>query len=448
MNNFRRQYSNTQMKSDSSSKAFSVYGPMNFFILYVAFTLVLHVIGPWDYKDEVFWPVIIFMTLAMLSFILGYRHVATRYSRKIKRNLSVCSENFRRFLGWAKAGVLVQIFLTVLIAFSDYSDGRLSVDGLLNPGQAYIDALDFNKDGGAISLVGQIKTIFSPIFYFADAFLLFNYAKINKRWRALLVFALFFQLSHGALTKAAQKGFFDLFILFAAIGILRVYFDRAKFVKLVKLSLVFFIGVIAIFALFQLSRMDAYDALDYSGVERMRLDREGILFTLLGNNFGLAASLFIGYLSQGYYGLSLCLQLPFEWTYGLGNSFALTSYAEQYFGISNIFDSTYPSRMDAYFGWPAKMYWHTFFPWVASDLTFVGAVIIMYPIGWGCAKSFIDGVVFESPLGICVFYFLSTLMIYLPANNQLMQTREMMIGTFVLVFAWVFFGKKYRGRFR
>lgn len=448
MNSIRHQISKTPLNSDAISKAFSVYGPMNFFILYVAFTLVLHVIGPWDYKDEILWPVIIFMALAMLSFAIGYRHVATRYSKIIHRNQNACSENFRRFFGWAKVGVLVQIFLTALLAFSDFSDGRLSADGLFNPGQAYIDALDLNRDGGAVSLVGQIKTICSPFFYFADAFLLFNYTKINKRWRAILVFALFFQLSHGALTKAAQKGFFDLFILFAAIGILRVYFDRAKFVKLVKLSLVFLIGVVAVFALFQLSRMDAYDALDYSGVERMRLDREGGLFTLLGNHFGLAASLFIGYLSQGYYGLSLCLQLPFEWTYGLGNSFALTSYAEQYFGMTNIFDATYPSRMDAYFGWPAKMYWHTFFPWVASDLTFFGAVILMYPIGRGYAKSFIDGVVFENPLGICVFYFLSTLMIYLPANNQLMQTREMMIGTFVLVFLWVFFGKKYRGRFR
>lgn len=429
------------------SQAFGIYAPMNFFVVYVIFTLVLHVVGPWEYKDEVLWEVVVYISIAMLFFVLGYRSIASRFVTKIYRDEAVCEKNYRRFIGIAKAGVVAQVLFTVLLAASDYADGRLSFEGLLNPGQAYIDALELNKDGGgSVSFVGQVKTIFSPWIYFSDAFLLFNYSRLGVRWRLILVFALAFQLLHGALIKAAQKGFFDLLIVFTSVGILRVYFDRVRFVKLIKYSLGFLFGVVAIFALFQLSRMDAYDALDYSGVDRMRLDRDGLLFSVLGNSLGLAASLFIGYLSQGYYGLSLCLQLPFEWTYGLGNSFALTSYAEQYIGVASVADNTYPSRMDAYFGWPAKMYWHTFFPWVASDLTFFGAIILMYLIGRGYARSFIDGVAFESPLGICVFYLLTTLMIYLPANNQLMQTREMMIGTLVLIFAWAVFGKKYRRR--
>jgi hypothetical protein len=430
-------------------QAFGVYAPMNFFVVYVIFTLILHVLGPWEYKDEVLWQVVIYISLAMLFFVLGYRSIAARYVKKIYRDEAICENNYRRLIGIAKTGLVLQILLNLLLAASDYADGRLSFEGLLNPGQAYIDALELNRDGGGtVSFVGQIKTLFSPWMYFADAFLLFNYSRISVRWRLILVFTLSFQLVHGALIKAAQKGFFDLFILFTSVGILRVYFDRARFIKLAKYSLAFLFGVVAIFALFQLSRMNAYDALDYSGVDRMKLDRDGLLFSILGDSLGLATSLFVGYLSQGYYGLSLCLQLPFEWTYGLGNSFALASYAEQYLGVASVADNTYPSRMEAYFGWPAKMYWHTFFPWVASDLTFIGAIILMYLIGRSYARSFIDGVVFESPLGICVFYFISTLMIYLPANNQLMQTREMMIGTLVLVITWLVFGKKFRRRIR
>jgi hypothetical protein len=158
----------------------------------------------------------------------------------------------------------------------------------------------------------------------------------------------------------------------------------------------------------------------------------------------LGLSLFISYISQGYYGLSLTLQLPFEWSYGMGNSFAMTSYAEQYFGMSGIFEKTYPFRMENVFNWPAKMYWHTIFPWLASDITFPGALALMFFVGRGYARSLIDSVIYESPLGISAFYLLTILLLYLPANNQLMQAREMMIATVVLFFSWFIFGAKLR----
>lgn len=428
----------------------NLYSPMKFFVVYVLFTMLLHYFGPWEYLDEKIWSVVAYMLIVICLFYMGFSSVVKPLrGKKIYKNDYVCRLNFNRFSRVSKLGLVLQFSLTLLIAIQGVLQGQISLDSIINPGQVYINALDFGREeGAAVSLAAQINTLAMPIIYLSNAYMVFNFTKLPKFWRSALIFTLLFQLLVGAVTKGAQKGFFDLLILFASVSYLRIFFDQKLFLRWVRYSSVFLLLAVTIFFIFQLSRMAAYDALDYSGVYRMRLDRDGVFFNILGDRLGLSLALFISYLSQGYYGLSLTMQLPFEWTYGLGNSFALISYGEQYFGIYGITDNTYPARMDAQFDWPAKMYWHTFFPWVASDLTFAGAALLMYAVGRVTARSLIDGLVYESPLGICVFYFMTILIMYLPANNQLMQTRGMTIGFLIIFAVWLIFGPVFRRRRR
>lgn len=424
--------------------AIDIYWPLKVFVAYIIFTILLFVFGPWEYKDVDLWGVGIYILFVILLFSAGYHHVVSRFKNNFYKDKFVCANNFKRLYFIGKFGLLLQLVLTCILAVSDYSQGRIQIDSFINPGQVYISALDFARESQDVSIVGQIKTLVSPIIFLSNAFFLFHYSKFVSRWRYIFVFTLFFQLIYEMVTKGAQKGVFDLFILFVAVSILQAYYNRTQLVRLMKFISFFFLGVLSIFIFFQLSRLVAYDALSYSGVSRMFLNRDGLFFSIFGDSLGMGMALFINYVSQGYYGLSLTMQLPFEWTYGLGNSFALTSYFEQYFGVYGIFEKTYPARMDAYFGWPAKMYWHSFFPWVASDLTFPGAALLMYVLGRIYARSFVDSLIFESPLGICLFYFITILLLYLPANNQLMQTREMMIGFLAILFSWFLFGSIFR----
>lgn len=390
-----------------------------------------------------------FMILATAIFAAGYWSVARPWRNLLIKDEEVCAKNFKRFLRFSKWGLVLQSSLIVLAFASDLVGGDISISALLDPGQIYINALAAGKEAEvSVSLLTQIKTLFSPLFLLSNAVLIFNFQRIERKWRLLLIFAIVLQLFHGVLTKGAQKGVFDAFILLMAVGVLKVYLQKHDFARWRRRGMFLFLLVVVVFIFFQLSRLNAYDALDYSGSSQASLDRGSLLFTIFGDRVGLGLSLFISYISQGYYGLSLSLQLPFEWSYGLGNSFALTSYAEQYFGASNIFEQTYPYRMEYMFNWPAKMYWHTIFPWLASDITFPGTLALMFFVGRGYARSLIDGVIYESPLGICVFYLLTTFLLYLPANNQLMQTREMMIATVVIFFSWIAFGAKLRKKRR
>lgn len=418
----------------------SVYGPLKVSVAYLAFTLFLHVFGPWTYKDEKLLPVFLFMLAAIAMFSLGYFSVARKWRGVIVRNERRCESNYRRYRNFAKFFLVVQLLLVTSSFVSDWMGGLLSLGSIFNPGQIYIDALDRARNDSSISIIGQISTLASPLFYFSTIFFIFNFTKTQRKWRILLVLTLLFQLFYDTLLKGAQKGVFDLAIMVVSVTFVTAFFNRVKYRALLRRGVGTLTGLIAIFIFFQLSRMDAYGVAYYAGNSIMVLDRDGLFSTLLGDTLGLGLALLIGYLSQGYYGLSLCLQLPFQWTFGIGNSFALTSYAEQYFGMYGVFEGTYPARMEAAFGWPAKMSWHTFFPWAASDITFPGTIILMFVIGRIFAKSMWDGIAKGSVLGVSIFYFIVTFIFYLPANNQLMQTRKMMIGFVVLLALWVVSG--------
>lgn len=418
----------------------NVYGPLKVSVAYLALTLFLHVFGPWTYADEKFLPVLLFMLAAVAMFSLGYFSVARKWRGSIVRNDRKFESNYRRYRNFSKVCLVIQLILVMSSFVSDWRDGLLSLGSIFNPGQIYYDALERAGDGSSISIIGKISTLASPIFYFSTIYFIFNFARINRKWQILLVMTVVLQLFYDTLLRGAQKGFFDLGIMLVTVTFIAVFFSRTKYRALLRKGLAILAALVAIFIFFQLSRMDANGVVYYAGNGKMMLNRDGLFFALFGDSLGLGLAMLITYLSQGYYGLSLCLQLPFQWTFGIGNSFALTSYAEQYLGMYGVFEGSYPARMEATFGWPAKMFWHTFFPWVASDITFPGTIVLMFVIGRIFAKSMWDGIAKGSVLGVCIFYFISTLIFYLPANNQLMQTRKMMIGFVVLLALWLVSG--------
>lgn len=433
------------LHSDIQNRPLSIFFPLKVVVAYVLATIMLHLFGPWTYQDEATLLMLAFMSFAIGLFAIGYWSVAKRWRASLLKDAEISERNYRRFARLAIWGLIFQSSLVVAAFGGDLIDGGVSLSALLDPGQTYIDALAAGKEAEVgTSLLSQIGTLFSPLFLLSNAVLIFNFRRIRRRWRFLLAFTICLQLLHGILARGAQKDLFDAIILLTSIGILKVYLQKHDFARWRRYGVISLASAIGVFIFFQISRLSAYGALDYNGSSQAFLDRSSLLFVVFGDSIGLGLSLFISYVSQGYYGLSLTLQLPFEWSYGLGNSFALTSYAEQYLGISEIFEQTYPYRMEYVFNWPAKMYWHTVFPWLASDITFPGVLVLMFFVGRAYAKSLIDGVIYESPLGICVFYLLTTALLYLPANNQLMQTREMMIATVVVLFLWIVLGAKLR----
>ena len=88
----------------------------------------------------------------------------------------------------------------------------------------------------------------------------------------------------------------------------------------------------------------------------------------------------VSYLTQGYFALYLALDKPFVPTFGVGNSFFLVRQAARIPGLEDLDQQPYPMRIEEN-GWDAYAFWSTIYPWIASDVSFPGTLVVVFLIG-------------------------------------------------------------------
>ena len=85
---------------------------------------------------------------------------------------------------------------------------------------------------------------------------------------------------------------------------------------------------------------------------------------------------------------------------------------------------------------PGKRHWHTIFPWLASDLTFVGTLVLFFFISYFYGKSWKEVLIYNNPISILLFSLLSILFVFVPANNQILHGFDYLLITFFVVILW------------
>lgn len=152
---------------------------------------------------------------------------------------------------------------------------------------------------------------------------------------------------------------------------------------------------------------------------------------------GMAAFL---YLSNGYLGLSLALRMPFEWSAGMGSSIAFRDSAARILGITTAsYGAPYPERMIRAFGYDGYVNWVTIFPWLASDFTFVGAIAFMCVVIYFFAMAWHRAIEFGNWISVVFVAHFGILLVYVPSNNQLFQTRTSLVATCTIFLVWMMF---------
>lgn len=198
--------------------------------------------------------------------------------------------------------------------------------------------------------------------------------------------------------------------------------------------------LVGVVAFFQISRAEdrgvEFDASRDVGREYNTPMDSGLLRPTGGRlNYGLVMASI--YVSHGYEGLALAMELPFEWTYGLGWSKALTTIYHDYLGGPDLFERTYLGRNGSRNNWTI-VFWSTIFPWIASDTTYYGTWVVMLLIGAFLGRCWIDALTTGNPVAFAVLGQLFTLIFMFPANDALAQTLEQffsLVGV-LLLYAW------------
>lgn len=147
-------------------------------------------------------------------------------------------------------------------------------------------------------------------------------------------------------------------------------------------------------------------------------------------NFAL--SMVTAYAAQGYYGLSLALEQPFQSMFGFGHSSLLT---RAYTALTD--DATFEhraltTRLTEH-GWDVSHQWPTAYVWLANDLGLWGAAVFVGVLAfiWGLAWK--DAIFAKNDAAALVFCQLAVFFVYLPAHAVMLQVAD---GYFALL-AWL-----------
>lgn len=333
---------------------------------------------------------------------------------------------FDRVLVWI--GMIALAYLTMV---NVRSSGGGSLDlgqALTNPSHAYIErqrSIALARGTGGPSLLIHLATVF---LYVLPAVLVLRWRRLGAltRWLGLSVV-----VGYGGswLVVGTLKGFIETAILLsvclAVARSRRVREAKRRVQPAALLTLVIVgAGVVALAAHTLGARL--MDAPNH------RIP-PSILESALGEQGAVGLAGFIGYFAQGHSGLGASLSEPFVWTEGSGSSEGFQSLVPW---LANAREhlQAYPYRAEMSTGWPAKDKWQTVYPWLASDLTFAGAVGFVGFIAFLAATAWVIASGRGGVLATAIFAQLYLTLVYIPLNNGPINSTSNLVAAVLL---WV-----------
>lgn len=412
--------------------------------LYVVFTVAISYLGPRKYYGYDFISVCIYMSAFLACLWSGF---LMRDKVRVVLKYSYCKENVNNKLSAEKIVVfslhivLFSILLELLCMILQL-DLSLSLSEM---GNNYFKIRQLLDEQGYN--IGILIRFFTGIFRNISLTLGFYYFfELKKRYRCELILYILLLILVNVVGYGTQKILGDVFAFFIVACFVRMMsWNQLKRMKILFLCLLIGCAVAALFAVVQSQRYAEIGVTAQNYVERSDgttyYDLNNIVFKIFGTSFGFGIGSVLGYLSGGYFGLSMTFKLPFVWTYGLGSSYFVSLVFDKFLGIP-IFESTYLGRLSE-LGRNGLSSWNTIFPWLASDFTFLGALLLFIFVGYFFAFVWYEVLYYKNPVSIVMFGTLCLGFLYLPANNQLFHGIDSFIATVFTICWWLWKHKKY-----
>ena len=215
-------------------------------------------------------------------------------------------------------------------------------------------------------------------------------------------------------------------------------FSPAKMIAAGLAGLAVLAGFLSFYTATQTTRIGTCQVHDYLNICGMSLfaDYDNPLVYYLAPDQQVGVLALTGYITHGYFGLSLALDEPFVPAFGVGNSMFLTRQAARIMGSPEILDLPYPNRLEKRGIWDAYIFWPSFYAWIASDVSFPGTILVVFLIGRFFAQSWIDTISGKNPIAVIMLSYYIIMLYYFPANNTVAQAGESLSGLCVTFIIW------------
>ena len=417
------------------------YLPLLIYLGFVCLTWTIYALGPIRYVGFNIPLLLSFLTPLVLLTCLGFA-----FGVKGDLTAKVAPTPFK----YLKKIYIPLLYLSVLICsfewFMILKEG--SVSSLFNFGKSYSDAysdLDRSQVDLSASYILNIfkRAIFSFVALASISFI--SKRKTNEPKLCIIFFMFSFALLP-LLETGKLKSLGDVLVYF--IGIFIIFLGTKKIkINLRQFFSACFVGIFSMFIL-GIVLSSRYEALGID-VENIANKIHPLMIwapsstwsVLFDGFFGLGVGMLTTYVTQGMYGLSICLVMPFQWTYMAGSSYSMGKVMENLIDTQgSILDKGYALRAEE-FGWGMDK-WHSVYSWLASDLTFPGTLIIGFVIAFFYGRVWLRVLQQSNPMAPMMFMLLTVGMLFSLANNQLLHTLEGVILASFLALLYIIAGRK------
>lgn len=404
-----------------------------FMNIWIGGTLLLFYAGPIDYstcnKNYSLIYMLFFLLVSNFFYYLGVRQRVIKCRKRIRWNTN-------------KIVHLSIVFgFTITLLYFLESAYRLGFSGfhisniLQSMAQTYTDEkmYVFRISGWILSYTKAFRIIGLVLG-------MYYWPKLPRKEKVLVIATAAIIVIHNTAFAGSQKELIDL-VVYCVVPTLLRWTQQDGGIRAHKKIILIAAGIgIVVFLGSAIAARQVLWGNMFGGGWRVDADTNNWLYKLLPSSIRDAVLYLLSYLTQGYRGLALCLELPFEWSMGMGGSFKIMNDVSRWFHIPlSVLENSYPVRMESTFGVGAYSAWHTIFPWIASDVTFFGAVFLvsLFVYYWG--KSWKECLVTSSWIAPVMFTHLTIFILYIPCNNQLFQTRDSIVASIMIFIFWYLF---------
>lgn len=374
--------------SDASISLVVRWLPIVVILIYLNMTVLLLLIGPWTYPIDNPLLLYSFLLSTHLALFFGYNSIAHKepsgYTGRITPS---------QLIGLAVLVHSIVALPTCLALTGSFLPNVMS--GMENPGDLYTKTQQLRLE---TSVIGYVRILLAyPISYILPLGV-YYFFRINRILQVLTLAVISFNVC-----------------LFIGIGTNKYLADcvilsswmLAASHKTRKLRLRWYVqvGIVALivagaFGFFNFFRSASNTRIQAKGVfvpANLRVDYDNWLIRDMDPETQQGIISLISYLTQGYYGLSLCMDKPFVPMCGIGHSMFLTRNVAKVTGYSSLVELSYAARLSTENdpGWSYS--WTTIYPWIASDVSFLLTPFVVFVIGRGFALTWLDSVGGENP---------------------------------------------------
>jgi hypothetical protein len=427
--------------SAKANRRIAIY-PIIFVQIYLSVSVLVFAFGPWPWPVSNPLELYTFLFLAQVALFLGYRSALGERPRSV-------STRFR-----VPTMVIVSLIFNFLWIGQTYknrtgqavfgTDAAIAaVDtGLKDPGQQYDDKQKNSqmRPEGTSTISDYVTLLLYPLLWIAFPLGVVFWSRLSPWLRAALVVWIIIDLSTWV-AAGTNKGIADFVILLPCLLVARnpATLTKVKLRSMMVTGLIAIAGVAALFTFFSLGLLGRSGG----NLEPMRnsaagisADPENLALKYAPPDLQGEIASFASYFTQGYYGLSLALEQPFVFCFGVGNSYFLEGLSRHLVAREIGLDA-YPARTEGS-GWNRYGNWHSIYPWIASDLSFPGTIVFMFVIGRLFALVWLDVAFCRNPWAVCLLALLLMMLVYIPANNQVLAFPDAAMPFWTLLFLWFF----------